>query len=253
MRSTSGATRCGFDPPSGACLRSRWRRSSSVSPPLRSLRRTRASRAGSTRRSSSSPGSRAGCGSATRGRTCRSPSGLLGLVALGTVAWLVFRPLAAPRALPDPEVRHAVEDLVRRHGHDTLAFFKLRGDQHYLFTDDGTAFLGYRVESGVMLCAGDPIGRPAAVPGLLDKAASVRPGSRPAARRSRGERGSRPGLRGARPAAPLPRGRGHRRDGPVLPRGPRDPQGAPVGDSNRESRVHLFDGEALRRARRDVG
>ena len=98
--------------------------------------------------------------------------GLLGLVALGTVAWLVFRPLAAPRALPDPEVRHAVEDLVRRHGHDTLAFFKLRGDQHYLFTDDGTAFLGYRVESGVMLCAGDPIGPPAAVPGLLDKAAA---------------------------------------------------------------------------------
>jgi lysyl-tRNA synthetase class 2 len=98
--------------------------------------------------------------------------GLLGLVSLGTAAWLVFRPLAAPRALPDPGVRHAVEDLVRRHGHDTLAFFKLRGDQHYLFTDDGTAFLGYRVESGVMLCAGDPIGPGDAVPGLLDKAAA---------------------------------------------------------------------------------
>ena len=98
--------------------------------------------------------------------------GLLGLVALGTVAWIVFRPLAAPRALPDPEVRHAVEDLVRRHGHDTLAFFKLRGDQHYLFADDGAAFLGYRVESGVMLCAGDPVGPSDAVPALLDKAAA---------------------------------------------------------------------------------
>ena len=98
--------------------------------------------------------------------------GLLGLVALGTAAWLVFRPMAAPRALPDPEVRHAVEELVRRHGHDTLAFFKLRGDQHYLFTDDGAAFLGYRVESGVMLCAGDPVGPSAAVPALLDKAAA---------------------------------------------------------------------------------
>ena len=98
--------------------------------------------------------------------------GLLGLVALGSAAWLVFRPLAAPRALPDPEVRHAVEELVRRHGHDTLAFFKLRGDQHYLFTDDGAAFLGYRVEGGVMLCAGDPVGPAAAMPALLDKAAA---------------------------------------------------------------------------------
>ena len=84
----------------------------------------------------------------------------------------MFRPLAAPRALPDPEVRHAVEELVRRHGHDTLAFFKLRGDQHYLFTDDGAAFLGYRVEGGVMLCAGDPVGPTAAMPALLDKAAA---------------------------------------------------------------------------------
>ena len=98
--------------------------------------------------------------------------GLLGVVALGAAAWFVFRPLAAPRSLPDPEVRQAVAELVRRHGHDTLAFFKLRGDQQYLFTDDGSAFLGYRVEGGVMLCAGDPVGPAAAVPGLLDGAAS---------------------------------------------------------------------------------
>ncbi len=98
--------------------------------------------------------------------------GLLGLAALGSAAWLVFRPVAAPRALPDPEVRQAVGELVRRHGHDTLAFFKLRGDQQYLFTDDGAAFLGYRVESGVMLCAGDPVGPSDAVPALLLKAAA---------------------------------------------------------------------------------
>ena len=117
----------------------------------RRLRRT-----GSTRPSSSSPGSRAELHLGDEGGHLPLALGLLGLVALGTAAWLVFRPVAAPRALPDPEVRHAVEELVRRHGHDTLAFFKLRGDQQYLFTDDGAAFLGYRVESGVMLCAGDP-------------------------------------------------------------------------------------------------
>jgi lysyl-tRNA synthetase, class II len=98
--------------------------------------------------------------------------GLLGVVALAASAWLVFRPLAAPRALPDPEVRQAVGELVRRHGHDTLAFFKLRGDQHYLFTDDGSAFLGYRVEGGVLLCASDPIGPAESVGELLRKTSS---------------------------------------------------------------------------------
>ena len=98
--------------------------------------------------------------------------GLLGVVALGAAAWLVFRPLAAPRSLPDVEVRYAVAELVRRHGHDTLAFFKLRGDQQYLFSTDGSAFLGYRVEGGVMLCAGDPVGPDASVPLLLDEAAA---------------------------------------------------------------------------------
>jgi lysyl-tRNA synthetase class 2 len=98
--------------------------------------------------------------------------GLLGLLALGSAAWLVFRPLAAPRALPDHEVRRTVGELVREHGHDTLAFFKLRGDQQYLFADDGSAFLGYRVEGGVLLCAGDPVGPDASIPALLDKAAA---------------------------------------------------------------------------------
>jgi len=97
---------------------------------------------------------------------------LLGVAAFGVAAWLVFRPLAAPRALPDPEVRQAVGELVRRHGHDTLAFFKLRGDQHYLFNDDGSAFLGYQVESGVMLCAGDPVGPPESIGPLLRQAAA---------------------------------------------------------------------------------
>ena len=175
--------------------------------------------------------------------------GLLGLVALGSAAWLVFRPLAAPRALPDPEVRHAVEELVRRHGHDTLAFFKLRGDQQYLFTDDGAAFLGYRVEGGVMLCAGDPVGPTAAMPALLDKAAAFAQ-----------VRGLRLGaVAVSAGAAPAFEALGLRRlylgdeaiveTGAVLARGPCDSQGAPVRDPNRESRVHPLDGDAVRRAR----
>ncbi|HKD33431.1 MAG TPA: phosphatidylglycerol lysyltransferase domain-containing protein [Gaiellaceae bacterium] len=93
--------------------------------------------------------------------------GVVGLLMLLWCAYLFFRPLAAPRALPSGETRHVVRELVRRHGADTLAYFKLRRDQHYLFSPDETAFLGYRVEAGVLLVSGDPVGPDDAIPGLL--------------------------------------------------------------------------------------
>ena len=96
---------------------------------------------------------------------------LIGIAALVEIAYLLFRPLAAPRALPDPEVRAAAVELVRRYGSDTLAYFKLRRDKHYLFSDDRRAFLGYRIESGVLVVSGDPVGEPDAIPELLKRLA----------------------------------------------------------------------------------
>ena len=84
--------------------------------------------------------------------------GLLGGAVLAAAAWTLFRPLAAPGSLPDRRLRHAAGQLVRRYGSDTLAYFKLRRDQHYLFSPGRGAFLGYRIENGVMLVAGDPVG-----------------------------------------------------------------------------------------------
>jgi lysyl-tRNA synthetase class 2 len=95
--------------------------------------------------------------------------GLVGVSTVAVVAYLVFRPLAAPRDLPDAEARRAARELVRRHGSDTLAYFKLRRDKHYLFTHDRRAFLGYRVETGVLLVSGDPIGPTEAIPELLEQ------------------------------------------------------------------------------------
>jgi len=92
------------------------------------------------------------------------------LVELGTllaIAYVVFRPLAAPRALPGPTSRRAAADLVRAHGTDTLSFFKLREDKHYFFGRDGRAFVGYRIENGVLLLSGDPVGPEAAFAPLL--------------------------------------------------------------------------------------
>jgi lysyl-tRNA synthetase, class II len=92
------------------------------------------------------------------------------VVELGTlvaIAYVIFRPLAAPRALPDPAARRLAAELVRAHGSDTLSFFKLRADKQYFFSGDGEAFVGYRVENGVLLMSGDPVGPPAAIPPLL--------------------------------------------------------------------------------------
>ena len=94
------------------------------------------------------------------------------LVELGTVAmmaYVIFRPLAGPRRLPDGHSREAAAEIVRAHGADTLSFFKLRADQHYFFNAQRTAFVGYRVENGVLLLAGDPVGPDCAIAGLLDE------------------------------------------------------------------------------------
>ena len=92
--------------------------------------------------------------------------GVLSVLSLLAIAYVVFRPLAAPRSLPDPDLRRAAAGLVRRHGSDTLSFFKLRRDAHYLFSADKRAFVGYRIENGVLLVSGDPVGPDDALPDL---------------------------------------------------------------------------------------
>ena len=91
---------------------------------------------------------------------------LVELSALVAIAYVIFRPLAAPRALPGPAARRLATELVRRHGSDTLSFFKLRADKQYFFSGDKQAFVGYRIENGVLLLSGDPVGSPDAI-GLL--------------------------------------------------------------------------------------
>lgn len=84
-----------------------------------------------------------------------------------TVAWQLFRPLAGPRGLPPGELRPLARDLVASHGTDTLSFFKLRTDKHHFFDRSRQAFVGYRIEAGVLLVSGDPVGPPETLPSLL--------------------------------------------------------------------------------------
>ena len=67
----------------------------------------------------------------------------------------------APAPHPD------VLALVRRHGDDTLSFFKLRHDVEHLVAPGGEALLGYAVVGRTLLVAGDPVGPAEALPGLL--------------------------------------------------------------------------------------
>jgi lysyl-tRNA synthetase class 2 len=98
--------------------------------------------------------------------------GLLGIGTLSACAYLIFRPLAAPRDLPDPKARSLARELIREHGRDTLAYFKLRADKSYLYTDDQRAYDGYRIERGVLIVSGEPVGPQEALPELLRKIAS---------------------------------------------------------------------------------
>lgn len=94
-------------------------------------------------------------------------AGVLSTAALATVAWLLFRPLGLPLQPAAATVQRLARRLVREHGSDTLSAFKLRPDLPRFVTADGTAFCSYRVSGGVLLVAGDPVGPPAALPGLL--------------------------------------------------------------------------------------
>jgi lysyl-tRNA synthetase class 2 len=88
---------------------------------------------------------------------------------LGATAWIVGGWLAPwrHRVRQEARDRERASDLVRRYGDDTLAPFALRNDKAYFFSDDGSAFLGYRVLGGVAIVSGDPIGSAEAFPALV--------------------------------------------------------------------------------------
>ena len=127
---------------------------------------------------------------------------------------------------------------MRSHGDDTLSFFKLREDKQYLFSPDRRAFVGYRVENGVLLVSGDPVGPADALPALareLREFAEVR-GLKLAVLGASDR--SLAALERAGRALVLHRRRGRRRRRRLLARGPPDPQGAPVGVADGEGGLH---------------
>jgi lysyl-tRNA synthetase class 2 len=92
---------------------------------------------------------------------------LLALVTILAAIYVVLRPLGGPRNLPGTRARRLARDLVESHGDDTLSYFKLRQDKHYLFSADERAFIGYQVEGRRLLISADPVGPADALPELM--------------------------------------------------------------------------------------
>ncbi|SOJ55093.1 Lysylphosphatidylglycerol biosynthesis bifunctional protein LysX [Mycobacterium simulans] len=90
--------------------------------------------------------------------------GLFGAFALIAAAIVLFQSQRADNALTG-EDESAIRGLVQLYGqNDSLAYFATRRDKSVVFAPSGRAAITYRVEIGVCLASGDPVGDPHAWP-----------------------------------------------------------------------------------------
>jgi lysyl-tRNA synthetase class 2 len=88
--------------------------------------------------------------------------GLFGAVALMVTAIVLFQSQRAENALTG-EDESAIRGLLELYGkNDSLGYFGTRRDKSVVFAPNGRAAITYRVEVGVCLASGDPIGDPRA-------------------------------------------------------------------------------------------
>jgi lysyl-tRNA synthetase, class II len=80
----------------------------------------------------------------------------------------VFLRSARPRARLAEADAVKIRALLDRHGdRDSLGYFALRDDKSVIWSPSGKSGICYRVVTGVMLAAGDPLGDPEAWPGAI--------------------------------------------------------------------------------------
>ena len=88
--------------------------------------------------------------------------GLFGALALMVTAIVLFQSQRAENALTG-EDESAIRGLLELFGkNDSLGYFATRRDKAVVFADNGRAAITYRVEVGVCLASGDPVGDPKA-------------------------------------------------------------------------------------------
>ena len=93
--------------------------------------------------------------------------GLFGAVALMIAAIVLFQSQHAENALTG-EDESAIRGLLELWGkNDSLGYFATRRDKAVVFAPNGRAAITYRVEVGVCLASGDPVGEPKAWPAAI--------------------------------------------------------------------------------------
>lgn len=93
--------------------------------------------------------------------------GLFGALALMTAAIVLFRSQRAENALTG-EDESAIRGLLEGWGkNDSLGYFATRRDKSVVFAANGRAAITYRVEVGVCLASGEPVGDPKAWPAAI--------------------------------------------------------------------------------------
>ncbi|WP_197283777.1 bifunctional lysylphosphatidylglycerol synthetase/lysine--tRNA ligase LysX [Mycobacterium sp. Marseille-P9652] len=94
--------------------------------------------------------------------------GLFGALALIAAAIVLFQSQRADNALTG-EDESAIRGLLELYGkNDSLGYFATRRDKSVVFAHSGRAAITYRVEIGVCLASGDPVGDPRAWPQAVD-------------------------------------------------------------------------------------
>ena len=94
--------------------------------------------------------------------------GLFGALALMVAAIVLFRSQRATNALTGPD-ESAIRGLLELYGkNDSLGYFATRRDKSVVFAGNGRAAITYRVEVGVCLASGDPVGDPKSWPAAID-------------------------------------------------------------------------------------
>jgi len=94
--------------------------------------------------------------------------GLFGALALIAAAIVLFQSQRADNALTG-EDESAIRGLLELYGkNDSLGYFATRRDKSVVFAQSGRAAITYRVEVGVCLASGDPVGGPRAWPQAID-------------------------------------------------------------------------------------
>jgi len=94
--------------------------------------------------------------------------GLFGALALIAATIVLFQSQRAENALTG-EDESAIRGLLELYGKDdSLGYFATRRDKSVVFAHSGRAAVTYRVEVGVCLASGDPVGDPRAWPQAID-------------------------------------------------------------------------------------